>query len=78
MLVGFLIRDRILPLGSFANKKPAVRLLTNDSGHPVSIVALNNGPHDFNIARRHLVLPVAELTTTRFLTKPVQMINQRL
>ena len=69
MLVGFLIRDRILPSGSFANKRSAVRLLTNDAGLPVSIVVLHNGPHDFSVARRHLVLPVAELTTRMFLTK---------
>ena len=66
-----LFRDRNLPLGSFANNGSALRLSTNDAELTVSMVALINEPHDFNVGRRHLVLPVAELITSRFLTTTV-------
>ena len=39
----------ILALGSFATKVSAARLLTNEDGLPVSIVALNNEPLVFSL-----------------------------
>ena len=65
---GFLSSDMIFALGSFCNRISAVRLLTNDAGLPVSMVALNREPLVFSIVLRHLVFLVAELMTSRFLT----------
>ena len=71
MVNGFLSRDIIFALGSLANSVSAVRLLTNEAGLPVSIVALNNEPLVFSVVLRHLVFPVAELITSKFLTVSV-------
>ena len=68
---GFISSDTILALGSFCNKVSTVRLFTNDAGLPVSMVALNSEPLVFSVVLRHLVFPVAELITSRFLTVSV-------
>ena len=68
---GFLSSDIIFALGSFCNRVSAVRLFTNDAGLPMSIVALNSEPLVFSVVLRHLVFPVAELITSRFLTVSV-------
>ena len=67
MVNGFLSRDIIFALGSFAKRVSAVRLFTNDAGLPVSIVALNNEPLVFSVVLRHLVFLVAEFFTSKFL-----------
>ena len=66
MFIGFLSREMILALRSFANKVSAVRFLTNEAGHPVSIVALNNEPLVFGVVLRHSVLLVGEFITSNF------------
>ena len=71
MVNGFLFSDIYFALASFANSVSAVRLLTNQAGLLVSTVALNNEPHVFSVVLRHLVFPVAELITSKFLTVSV-------
>ena len=75
MLIGFLSRDRILALGSFANKSSAVHMLKNKAELPGSMMALKKEPLDFSVSRRHLVLPGAEIITSKNLTASVCLDN---
>ena len=64
MLIVFLSKYRIL-----ANHRPTERLLKNEAGLPVSMMAaLYTESVDFKIAWRLFVLPQVELTASKFLT----------
>ena len=63
MLIVFLSKDRIL-----ANHRPTERLLKNEAGLPVSMMALYTESVDFKSAWRLFVLPQVELTASKFLT----------